>query len=156
MLIILIIVTALVAIDQATKLMCTAWLEPVGTVPIIQNVLHLTYAKNSGAAFGSLQGGRWFFLTLTVVAIAVILWMLIKYRKNGRLLEIGLVLTLAGAIGNMIDRARLGYVVDMIDFKAINFAIFNLADSCLSIGCVLLVLYIILSEHKKPKRRHAK
>ena len=150
MVLIFIIAALLVAVDQATKFMSVAWLQPVDTVPIIKNVLHLTYATNTGAAFGSFQGGRWFFLALTVLAIAVMIFMLVKYRKNGKLLEIGLVLTLAGAVGNMIDRVRLGYVVDMIDFRAINFAIFNFADSCITTGAAIAVVNMILAPADEP------
>ena len=114
---------------------------PAYTYPLWQDVFHLTYTENRGAAFGMLQGGRWFFIVATVVVCGGVIWFLYKDRKRMHLLmKISLALILGGALGNFIDRVWLGYVRDMFSAVIFNFAIFNVADMALSIGCGLLFL----------------
>lgn len=142
-------------LDQLTKYLAVLFLRPVDTVPIIKDVLHLTYSENPGAAFGMLKNNRWIFMTISIVAIlAILVYML--YRKPTDKLEcLSLSFILCGGIGNMIDRVLLGYVVDFIDFRLINFAIFNTADSFVCVGAGLLLLSVILSavrENRAGKR----
>lgn len=156
------IITFLVVIlDQGTKWWAELYLKSIGDMPLIEGVLHFTYHRNPGAAFGILSDARWVFLILTTVIIAGIISYLIITREQKKhiLLSSSLALILGGGIGNMIDRifygASLfdGKVIDFINFELIDFAIFNVADSAVCIGEVLLIIYIIFFESKKNDKR---
>ena len=146
----LIPVAAAVALDQLTKYLAVVFLKPIDTLPLINGVLHLTYLENRGAAFGMLENHRWvFMLTSTLAIIAVFVFMFGWYEKFcNPLFYAGLSLIAGGGIGNMIDRVAHGYVVDFIDFRLINFAVFNAADSFVCIGAVLVILYVLISDRK--------
>lgn len=145
-----IIVIVAVVIDQVTKHLSDLYLTPLGTsVPVWEGVLHFTSTHNTGAVFGILAGWRYAFLVLTVVAVGVILWVLIKKKAKLHLLaRICLALILAGALGNFIDRAFLGYVRDMIEVRFVTFAIFNVADCCVTVGAILFMLDILFGKSK--------
>lgn len=151
-----IIILAGIVIDQLTKLLCVRFLRPVSTVPIIKDVLHLTYVENRGAAFGMLSDSRWVFMLVSTVAIiGMLLFLYLGFAQNG-LYEISLAMVISGGIGNMIDRIALGYVVDMIDFRLIDFAVFNGADSFVCVGAGLLILALILDIAKESKEKKVK
>lgn len=116
---------------------------------VIPNVLSLTYIHNTGGAFSLLEGQRVFFIIITVVAVAAGVYYLAKYLHESKWLTIGISLFLAGAVGNFIDRLRLGYVVDMFQLDFINFPIFNIADMALVIGVAMIFIYILLDEREK-------
>lgn len=135
-----------IAADQATKWAIIEWVPLYGKVPI-NSFLNLTHQQNSGAAFSFLAGAsgwqRWFFVVLASVVSAVIVAWLWRIRREGPLvLTAGLSLVLAGAIGNLIDRARLGYVTDFIQVWFGNWAFpsFNVADSAITVGAALLII----------------
>ena len=155
-----IIYTAVIAIgvglDQLTKLLAVLYLSPITTLPIIKDVIHLTYVENRGAAFGMLADQRWIFITVSTVAITVMLLYLYLGHAENMLMAISLSMIISGGIGNMIDRLALGYVVDFIDFRLINFAVFNGADSFVCVGAGLLLLSIILPEIKNRRARDKK
>jgi len=125
-----------VGLDQLTKYLAVAHLKPIDTVPIIDGALHLTYLENRGAAFGMLKDHRWVFMvTSTVAILAILVFMIAGAKKHyDPLLFCGLAFIAGGGIGNMIDRIALGYVVDFVDFRLINFAIFNTADTFVCVG----------------------
>ncbi len=139
----------LVILDQVTKALATAKLAPLGSVPIIDGVFHLTYAQNTGAAFSLFRGGRWFFVVLTSVVIIALGYLMYKKFFPTVLSRVAVAVILGGTLGNFIDRARFGYVVDMFDFRLINFAIFNVADACLTIGIVLFAIYAFTDDFLK-------
>lgn len=141
----LIIILAVILTDQAVKFVSERALSPLGTsVPLIDGVFHFTSTHNTGAAWGMLSGGRWIFIILTVVICTGILYVLVRTRKVLTLCSrISLSLIFAGAVGNWIDRLFLGYVRDMFDFCLIQFPIFNIADSALTIGAILLVVDVL-------------
>ena len=145
-----------VGLDQLTKLLAVLYLSPITTLPIIKNVIHLTYVENRGAAFGMLADQRWIFITVSTVAITVMLLYLYLGHSENMLMAISLAMIISGGIGNMIDRLALGYVVDFIDFRLINFAVFNGADSFVCVGAGLLLLSIILPEIKNRRARDKK
>ena len=138
----LIIIVFIMALDQVSKYLIQVYLSPVGTsLPLIDGVFHLTNVHNIGAAWGMMQGFRWVFIPVTLIVGGLILYILFKNRKNLTIFSrITLSLLFAGAVGNLIDRAILGYVRDFFDFCLISFPVFNVADSALSIGCVLLII----------------
>lgn len=138
----LILIVAILSLDQIAKHLSDLYLSPVGTtIPLIPGVFHLTSTHNTGAAWGMLPGFRWLFLAMTLIVCGLLIYTMIRYRKRLSVFSrIILALLFAGALGNAIDRAALSYVRDFFDFRLINFPVFNVADSSLSIGCVLLVL----------------
>lgn len=145
-----IIIAALLGIDQLVKYLTDLNLVPLGTsVPVIPGVFHITSAHNTGAAWGMLPGKKWFFLVLTCLVCAFLVYFLIKYRKKMTVFaRITIALLLAGALGNAIDRVALSYVRDMFDFCLINFPIFNVADSALTVGCVCLAIDVLFLKEK--------
>ena len=145
-----------VFLDQLTKYLTILFLKPVDTLPIIEDVLHLTYVENTGAAFGMMKAQRWLFMIVSTVAIIALLIYLFKKKTQPKLENLAIAFIVGGGIGNMIDRVLLGYVVDMIDFRLINFAVFNVADSFVCVGAGLLMLYIILSGVKEYKEEKAR
>ena len=143
-----------IAIDQITKLLSVKYLAKIATKPLIKGVLHFTYVENDGAAFGMLDNARWVFLSISTVTIIVMTVALFSGRlQKNKLYTISLSMLVSGGIGNMIDRFAYGYVVDFIDFRLINFAVFNLADSIVCIGAGLLILALLLDIIKEQKKK---
>lgn len=137
----------LVVIDQLVKNWVVASVALNTAHPLLPHVLALTNLRNNGAAWSILEGQQWFFSLVTVVALAVILYLFYRWRHNPRLL-LPLSFILAGAVGNFIDRIQHGYVVDMFETLFMNFPVFNVADCCLTIGVVWLVIIIIREEEE--------
>ncbi|MCL6604144.1 MAG: signal peptidase II [Paenibacillus sp.] len=129
-------------IDQGTKYLIATRLELQEQIPVIGNFFLITSHRNRGAAFGILEGQRWFFFLVTVVVVIGIVWYLNKVRKTQKLLSTALGLVLGGAIGNFLDRMLTGEVVDFLqlNFGSYTFPIFNVADSCIVIGVALIIL----------------
>lgn len=135
---ILIMAGALI-LDQWTKHLAVAHLTKLDTWPLWQDVLHLTYAENTGAAFSILRGRQGLLAGFTGLVILLMgVYMVRESRHMSRLANVAFSLVIGGALGNLIDRIRLGYVVDFIDFRLIDFAIFNAADSCIVVGALLM------------------
>ena len=132
-----------VALDQLTKWIAVLHLRPVGSVPLWEGVLHLSYVENPGAAWGMLADHRWVFMVFSTVAIIGLGVYLFGFSKEPTWVKVSLALVIGGGIGNMIDRVYLGYVVDFIDFTLINFPVFNVADSCVTVGAGILMAYFI-------------
>ena len=145
-----------IVLDQLSKLLAVKLLAPIGSVPLWEGVLHLTYVENRGAAFGMLAEHRWVFMSISTIAIIAIALYLYSGRNTSKLYTSALMLIVSGGIGNMIDRIALGYVVDFIDFALIDFAVFNIADSLVCIGAGLLVLALVLDIIKEAKLEKAK
>ncbi|KKC29897.1 lipoprotein signal peptidase [Caldanaerobacter subterraneus subsp. pacificus DSM 12653] len=138
------IVVFVVFLDQFTKYLAAKYLMPVGSYPVIKHFFHLTYVENRGAAFGMLQNKTLFFIVITVVVGIVLIYSMIKLPENS-LYNYTLAMILGGAIGNLIDRVRLGYVVDFIDFKFFP-AVFNIADSFIVVGAIILGYLMIFKD----------
>ena len=112
----------------------------------IPNLVSLTYLQNRGAAFSMLQDQQWFFAVITLVVIAGAIWYLHKHIEDSVWTVCGLILIIAGGLGNFIDRISQGFVVDMFHLDFVNFAIFNVADSYLTVGVVVLLLAMLNEE----------
>lgn len=153
MLVWLLIIAGVIGLDQLTKWLTVINLNLRETVPIIENVFHFTYVRNTGAAFSIFNepDERWIFLTMSVVAIIALFFYLWKEKNGDKLLCVGMSFILGGGIGNMIDRCLLGYVIDFIDVRLIKFAIFNIADSFVCVGVALFVIAVLRSEIKMMK-----
>jgi signal peptidase II len=141
-----------IAIDQISKWLIVKNMELGTSIPIIDNVLYITSHRNRGAAWGILENKMWFFYIITVVFVVFIVFYMKKYAKTDRLLGISLGLILGGAIGNFIDRVFRQEVVDFIHVYifSYNYPVFNIADSALCIGVVLIIIQTLL-EGKKAK-----
>ena len=127
-----------VLLDQITKIIIISTVSPYNSIPIIQNIFHITYVQNSGTFFGLFKEGTKFFIFISVIAIFVITTFLLKNMSKLKLRQkLSLAFILSGAIGNLIDRLRLGYVVDFLDFRV--WPVFNLADSFITIGAIMLI-----------------
>ena len=122
------------------------------SIPLIKGIVNLTYVENSGAAFGMLKDKQIFFKILTVIALGVFMYFLYRNRNENILLKISLALIIGGTTGNFIDRVNLNYVRDMIELKFINFAVFNIADSALTIGVILFAIYYLFI-YKEPEKK---
>jgi len=137
------IAAAIVAVDQASKFAVRASMQPPGTsVPVIGDLLKLTFTRNEGAAFGMLPGGRAAFMTVSIVAVCVIIGYIVRRRPTSAWLTIALGLVVGGAIGNLIDRAYFGWVTDFIQIP-FDFPIFNVADSTVVVGVGMLVWWLL-------------
>lgn len=141
----LLFLIVLVAIDQITKYAAVIKLKNQPAFNIIDGVLEFNYLENRGAAFGMLQNQKVFFVFVAVIFLGVIIYVLFKApaEKKYNSLHILLVLIAGGAIGNMIDRLRLDYVVDFIYIVLINFPIFNVADIYVTVSTFILVIQVL-------------
>ncbi|KFN01440.1 lipoprotein signal peptidase [Bacillus clarus] len=141
-----------IAIDQISKWLIVKNMELGTSIPIIDNVLYITSHRNRGAAWGILENKMWFFYIITVVFVGFIVFYMKRYAKTDKLLGVSLGLILGGAIGNFIDRVFRQEVVDFIHVYifSYNYPVFNIADSALCIGVVLIIIQTLL-EGKKMK-----
>lgn len=145
----LLICLAFIGLDQLVKNWAFLKLALVDTIPVISGFFHLTYAENIGAAFSILKGARWFFVIMATIFAIVVAVLFKKNFFKPWWSKLGAALVVAGALGNAIDRARYGFVVDMFDLRAINFPIFNVADLLITAGGILCGVYILFFEGKK-------
>lgn len=133
--------------DQITKIVLDG-----KTIGLIQGVFSLTSSHNYGAGFSILTGKGWLLILLTIVFLFGILTFNYFQKTKNSLYKWSMALIVSGAVGNLIDRIFLGYVRDFLYFELINFPIFNVADSCLTIGVILLCVYFIFVEPKLKKQ----
>lgn len=146
------IVAGVVSLDQLTKLYATVFLKKLDTLPILDGVLHLTYVENRGAAFGILKDAPWVFNTFSVIAIIFLIGFVYLGHSETKLYTVSCLMIAGGGIGNMIDRVSVGFVVDFIDFRLIDFAVFNIADSFVCVGAGLLILALFLEIKKEIQK----
>ncbi len=158
----LVVAALVVILDQITKLLVVENIPKGAVIEIIEDVFNLTYIENTGAAFGMLSGHRWVFMVISVVAIIAICFYLWKDKPESYWVKLPLAFILGGGIGNMIDRSFRGSVVDFIDADFVqypqvsfdggfsislrDFPIFNVADCFITVGCAMLVCYLIFVE----------
>lgn len=144
------IALVVIALDQFTKYLVKANMELGESIPLIPDVFHLTSHRNMGAAFGILQNQRIFFIVITIAVVAGIVIAMQRIGRTQPRTMLALSLVLGGAVGNFIDRAATGQVVDFLHFILINFPIFNVADMAITIGVGLLLLDLLL-ESRQPR-----
>lgn len=144
-----IIALAGVILDQLSKYMAVHFLQGTDGIDLIPGVFRLTYLENRGAAFGVLQGQQWFFYIITAVILVVVVLAYVRIPAGRKFLplQICAVFIVSGALGNLIDRVRLGYVVDFFYFELIDFPVFNVADIFICVGGALFVIYFMF-QHK--------
>ena len=147
-----VVAAILFAADQLVKLWAINSLAPVGTMQVIPGLLSLTYVENRGAAFGIFQGQRAFIIILVVVILGIVGWMLFTNRIKATLERVCTTMIIAGGLGNLVDRIRLGFVVDYIDINQLfAYPMFNLADCFVVVGSCLLVVSVMLEEKREKK-----
>jgi signal peptidase II len=138
----LLFIVALVGLDQFVKYWVSANIALGTSHGFIPGLMNLTNLHNDGAAWSILEGQQWFFYLITLAAVVVLAYLMRQWRTN-RWKMIALSLIMAGALGNFIDRVHQHYVVDMFELLPINFPVFNVADSCLTVGVIALIIIIL-------------
>lgn len=133
-----------VVLDQFTKYLATTHIKD-NPITLIEGVFELRYLENRGAAFGMLQNQQWFFLIITIITLCIITYIYIRLPREKKFipLRICMISLMAGAIGNMIDRIRLQYVVDFFYFELIDFPIFNVADIFATVSTITLIILFL-------------
>lgn len=149
----------LVGVDQLTKWLAVTFVKPEGSIPVLKfgdtEWINFTYCENTGMSFSLLEGQRFILIAVPIILIALVEWYIFSGRAKDKKMIFALACLAGGGLGNLIDRVFLGYVVDFIDFRIINFAIFNFADICAVLGGIAFAIMIILEENKEEKLKKA-
>ena len=152
--ILILIFVGSILLDQGSKFLIESNMELFDKIPVIPGFFSITYTQNTGAAWSMLEGKMIFFYLITLVAMALLIWYFRTLKEEQFLSKVGIVLMVAGAAGNFIDRLAFQYVRDFLDFIIFgyDFPIFNIADSCLCIGIALVVIEEFLDFYKVGKK----
>lgn len=152
------LMAAIVALDQVTKALVDRWMSLHESRPVVEGLVHLTYVRNRGAAFGLLSDAELpfqsaLFSVVSLAALAAIAAYFFRLPDRSRLARLALSLVMGGAVGNLIDRARLGSVIDFVDvfWGPHHWPAFNVADSAISIGVALLVIDMLRAPHEETR-----
>lgn len=140
----------IIGLDQLFKQLAIIYLKTEITVPVIEDFFHFTYLENRGAAFGILDGKGIFLIVMTCIIIVAGIFVILTNKIKSKFLLWSIAAVVGGGMGNLIDRIFRGFVVDYLDFRIINFAVFNFADCCVVIGTIMIMFYILFLD-KKPK-----
>ena len=140
-----ILTLAIIAVDQASKFFVILYSDKL-PLEIIKGVFALNLVHNTGGAFGVFSAIPYIFFIVPIIASCVIIYMLVRMRYS-KLIRFSLALILGGALGNLIDRVRFGYVIDFLDFKV--WPVFNIADSAITVGTVILIIKILIEKLRK-------
>ena len=152
MLLYIIAVLLMIVLDQAVKLWALTSLQAQQTIPLIENMFHLTYVENRGAAFSLLEDQTWLFLLLALLVVGAIIYAFSRNLIQNVWGKVSLLVVCAGAVGNAIDRAVHQYVVDMIEVLFIRFPVFNIADIYVTVGVALFAVYYLF-QHRDPEEQ---
>jgi signal peptidase II len=141
-------------VDQATKFYIHSKMSLYETIPVIDGFFNIFYIRNKGAAFSFLSHASWrlpFFIAVSIIASIVILVAFTRLRDDQRLAQVSLAMIFSGAVGNLIDRIRLGEVIDFLDvyWKTHHWPAFNVADSCICVGVALLALDMLREDRRQ-------
>lgn len=156
----ILVIFGVMVLDRITKTAVTGSMNVGDSIPVLGDFFHITYVRNTGAAFSLLEGHTLLLIIFPAIIIgAAIIFICFRYKAFKPVFMFSIALMCGGGLGNLTDRAAYGYVIDMFDFGF--FPVFNVADICVCVGCGLLVLYMILfgdkdtgaaAKEKKPKR----
>ena len=147
-----VLVVALVVLDQVVKFLVRANIPLGGDVPFLPHILQLTYVQNTGAAFSLLEEHTWILTIVSLVVSVLLVVLLVKKVFPRPFAMAALSMVLAGAVGNLIDRAFLRFVTDMFRTLFLDFPVFNVADICVVLGGIALCVYVIFFYDKYEKR----
>lgn len=158
MIICMIIITAvLVAADQLIKVWAVNELSGGASREFIKiagnEIVNLTYTENTGAAFSIMSGKQWFTIGFATLALVIFAVYVIKNFRTSKPAMVLSAMVISGGIGNLIDRVRIGYVVDYIEVRLFRFAIFNFADICVTVGIALLMVYVLFFHEKNEAKK---
>jgi signal peptidase II len=149
-------VLVLLVLDRVTKMYFLSRLLPGDSVPVTGDMVRFTLVANTGAAFGSLQESRLLLTVLSAIILAVLLWLLLSGRIGDRWTFAGITLMISGALGNLIDRLCFGHVIDFIDVdipdilpRLPRWPVFNIADSCITAGIILVIAALVFRKEKR-------
>lgn len=148
-------IVLIVAFDQITKYLCVQYLKDRPPVTFIPGVVQFNYAENTGMAFSMLSGARWIFIALTAAVCVFGLWYLFSNRCGSLWMYWSIGVVVSGGIGNLIDRVLNEYVVDFIEPTFMNFAIFNIADSAVTLGAISLAACMLVDAFSKKEKKDA-
>ncbi len=147
-----VIAVVILIFDQVTKYLAVKYLKNKAVITILDNILEFSYVENYGAAFGILQNRKYFFIFMTsLVIIAIFVILVNNYYYLNKPMKVALAMLVGGSLGNLIDRIRLGYVIDFISVKfgdSYNFPVFNIADSFIVIATILVVYMVIFNKYE--------
>ncbi|MCL1994867.1 MAG: signal peptidase II [Defluviitaleaceae bacterium] len=149
----IIIISALVVVDQITKSLAYNYLREIGTIAIT-SFFSLTYVENRGAAFGMLYGARWFLIIISVVILGILFkfYKSLGSNKGDKYVKVSIVLIAGGALGNFVDRLFSGFVIDFFHVTAVRFPVFNIADVLIVCGGIMFWVFVtFFSEEETPK-----
>lgn len=147
-----ILAAVMTALDQIVKYLVRAHIPLGGSVPFLPHLLELTYVQNTGAAFSLMRRHTWLLTLISAAVVLAMCGLILKGFFKNRLGMFSAALVLAGGGGNLIDRAVFGFVTDMFKTTFIDFAVFNVADCCITVGVPLLFLYVLLYVGKDEKK----
>lgn len=151
----IIIGIVLAVVDQIIKYFVSLYLQPIGSVSVIDNLFKLTYVENKGVAFGMFSDMRWLFVALTSVLLFFIIFYMFKKRPSGKMFYIASGLIIGGGIGNLIDRLLYGYVIDYLSLSFFS-PVCNFADYCITIGTALLIIYLLFFTNSPASSKKVK
>lgn len=138
-------------LDQAAKLFAAGLLQGVDTVPLWNKVFHLTYVENRGAGWGMFSDHTWLLTVATIIVVVAVVGYVVAKKPKNPLLLTAFTFMIGGAVGNLVDRVRQGFVIDFFDFTLINFPVFNVADCFITVGAIVFVIYVLFFSDKKEK-----
>ncbi len=142
-------VLLVLVVDQLSKYYVATHFRLLESVPVIENIFHWTYILNPGAAFGMMAGGRWLFVLIAASVLGGVWYLRKDIEEGGWWLQYGTALFVGGALGNLIDRARQGLVIDFFDFRI--WPIFNVADIAICVGVGMIIWKILVMEFLENK-----
>lgn len=151
----LLIIGALVALDQIIKVIVVKYLAAGGSAEAFWGLLRFRYVENTGAAFSSMEGQTKFLSVFTIVVIAAVLFVLLTNKIKPGMIYWCLTCVVAGGMGNAIDRIFRGFVIDYIEPTFINFAVFNFADCLITVGAILLIVFCVYDMIKENKKYYS-
>ncbi len=149
----LVSIAALVGIDQLFKYWVLESLAPIGVYPVIEGIFQFRYLENQGMAFGMMQEQWWLLIGGTAIVLAAGIAVIVLRKIHSKWLLAAVTLAVAGGLGNLIDRIFRGFVVDYLDICAINFAVFNFADVCVSAAMVMFIIWLLFF-HTGDENKH--
>lgn len=136
-------------LDQAAKFFAAGLLQSVDTYPLWNEVFHLTYVENKGAGWGMFSDHTWLLTVATIIVIVAAVSYVVVKRPKDQLFLTAFTFMIGGAVGNLVDRVRQGFVIDFLDFTLIDFPVFNIADCFITVGAAIFVIYVIFFSDKK-------
>ena len=149
-----VLIAGILLVDQLVKYVVRSHMYVGETIPVIQNVFHLTYVRNTGAAFNLFEGMSLFLQIVTLIALIFAVWFMEKHLQRHWTLPLSMIMIISGGAGNLLDRVMLGYVTDLFEFKLIHFPVFNVADIAICTGCFILVLYTFVFDRPAEEKEN--